>query len=230
MFFWLAYIISTAVHLFSIVLELPTVGFISKALLMPILGLVVYKSNIWVPKIKLWLMLALLFSWFGDLLLTNSEYVFFLLGLVSFLTAHIFYIFIFGKESRMKGELSRVGGTPSLILPFVVYGIVLLYLVIPKLDDLVVKIAIVVYATVILTMATQAFNRISSVSRKSFIWVFLGAILFVLSDSMIAINKFVIVDFDYARMAIMTTYIVAQAFIVKGVLQHVSDNKLVHAF
>jgi uncharacterized membrane protein YhhN len=229
MFYWLIFILLSAVHLISIELGNDTVGFISKALLMPTLALIVFKANIQIPKLKVQLLLALFFSWLGDLFLSKPDYVFFLLGLVSFLTAHIFYILIFTRESKASGELTKVEGNPALIWPFVLYGVALLYLILPKLDDTVIKIAIFLYATIILAMAAQAFNRKSSVSKKSFIWVFAGAILFVLSDSMIAINKFV-EPFDFARMAIMTTYIVAQAFIIKGVLLNVSDNKLVHAF
>lgn len=229
MFYWLIFILLSAIHLISIELANPIIGFISKALLMPTLGLIVFKSNIQIPKIKNQLFFALFFSWLGDLFLSKSEYVFFLLGLASFLTAHIFYIIIFTRESKASGELTRIEGSPSWVLPFVIFGIALLYFILPKVDDTVIKIAVFLYAGVILTMAAQAFNRISSVSKKSFIWVFAGAILFVLSDSMIAINKFA-VPFDFARMAIMTTYIVAQAFIIKGVLLNVSDNKLVHAF
>ncbi len=229
MFYWIIFIVLSAIHLISIELASPIIGFVSKALLMPTLGFIVFKANIRMPKIKFKLFFALFFSWLGDLFLTKPEYTFFLLGLASFLTAHIFYIIIFTKESKASGELTKIEGSPSLVLPFVLFGVALLYFILPKVDDIVIKIAVFMYAVVILTMAAQAFNRISSVTKKSFIWVFAGAILFVLSDSMIAINKFAI-PFDFSRMAIMTTYIVAQAFIIKGVLLNVSDNKLVHAF
>jgi uncharacterized membrane protein YhhN len=229
MFYWLIFILLSAIHLISIELANPIIGFVSKALLMPTLAFIVFKASIQISKIKTQLLLALFFSWLGDLFLSKPDYVFFLLGLASFLTAHIFYILIFTKESKASGELTKVEGTPALIWPFVLYGVALLYLILPKVDDMVIKIAVFLYAGVILTMAAQAYNRMSSVSKKSFIWVFAGAILFVLSDSMIAINKFA-VPFDLARMAIMSTYIVAQAFIIKGVLLNVSDNKLVHAF
>jgi uncharacterized membrane protein YhhN len=71
---------------------------------------------------------------------------------------------------------------------------------------------------VLLTMFTAALNRQNKVNRQSYILVLVGAILFVLSDSMIAIDKFVY-TFALSRIAIMTTYITAQYLIALGCLK-----------
>jgi uncharacterized membrane protein YhhN len=49
--------------------------------------------------------------------------------------------------------------------------------------------------------------------------VYSGALLFIMSDAMIAINKF-LNPLVQARLLIMATYIAAQFLIVKGVLIH----------
>jgi uncharacterized membrane protein YhhN len=66
-------------------------------------------------------------------------------------------------------------------------------------------------------MMMAAFNRKNLVSNISFNLVFSGAVLFVLSDSCIAINLFY-KPFELARITIMLTYIIAQILIIKGIL------------
>jgi uncharacterized membrane protein YhhN len=46
-----------------------------------------------------------------------------------------------------------------------------------------------------------------------------GALLFMISDSLIAITKF-LSGFDLAGLAIMSTYMLAQLLIIEGVLIH----------
>ena len=60
---------------------------------MPLLDLSFTPDQILV-SLKKWILLALLFSWVGDILLMfESERInFFLFGLLAFLIAHVFYI------------------------------------------------------------------------------------------------------------------------------------------
>jgi uncharacterized membrane protein YhhN len=67
-------------------------------------------------------------------------------------------------------------------------------------------------------MLIAAINRYGKVSRLSFILVLAGAVLFVISDSLIALNKFGF-PFVFSGVAVMTTYIAAQYLIVTGVLK-----------
>jgi uncharacterized membrane protein YhhN len=79
------------------------------------------------------------------------------------------------------------------------------------------KIPVIVYILGILTMAIAAFGRKDRVDPTSFNLVFLGALFFVLSDSILAINKF-LVAVPGAHILVMGTYAAAQFFIVKGLL------------
>ena len=54
--------------------------------------------------------------------------------------------------------------------------------------------------------------------------VFIGAIIFVCSDSCIAINVFY-KPFEFARIAIMSTYTIAQFLIIYGVIK--ANEKIV---
>jgi uncharacterized membrane protein YhhN len=68
-------------------------------------------------------------------------------------------------------------------------------------------------------MAMQALFRYGRTNSKSFTLVFAGAISFMLSDSLLAINKFM-QPLPLAGLAIMFTYILAQYLIVEGVVRH----------
>ena len=77
-------------------------------------------------------------------------------------------------------------------------------------------IPVILYMVVILTMATMAFLRQGSVNNLSFNLVVIGAILFLISDSLLALNKFHS-PFSFADISIIFTYGLAQLFIVLGI-------------
>ena len=166
---------------------------------------------------------ALVFSWFGDLLLMLQEKIegVFIFGLASFLVAHIFYIFTY-KLAKYKdlGELKKSFiHTRIVFLMFI--GGALIYMLYPYLGELLIPV--ILYTIVIITMGVFALLRRGWTLDKSFIMVYSGALLFIMSDSMIAINKFMS-PIVQARLLIMATYIAAQFLIVKGILAH--ENSL----
>jgi uncharacterized membrane protein YhhN len=79
-------------------------------------------------------------------------------------------------------------------------------------------IPVVIYMFVILTMVVTAFLRKGRVSIKNYKWVFIGAILFLISDSLLSVNMFFI-PILFANILIMVTYSLAQYFIVLGILK-----------
>lgn len=170
------------------------------------------------------ILLALVFSWVGDILLLFQEKDpgFFLSGLLSFLAAHIFYIIAFTRvgDSDRKSLLAR---KPVLALPFIAYGVFIFFLIRKGLGSM--MIPVIVYECIILLMGISALNRYKRVSTESFQMVFSGAILFMISDTLLAINKFR-EPFAFSSLVIMFTYITAQYFIVKGSWMHVAKNQL----
>jgi uncharacterized membrane protein YhhN len=110
-----------------------------------------------------------------------------------------------------------------LVLPVLLYGAVLVYFLSPGLGAM--RIPVLVYATVILTMLCGAINRYWKVNRESFWIVLAGAGLFVLSDSGIAISRF-IQPFSGSSVFIMTTYAVAQYMIVVGYMKGARAQRL----
>jgi uncharacterized membrane protein YhhN len=84
--------------------------------------------------------------------------------------------------------------------------------------DIVLKIAVFVYMVALLGMSAMALNRYKTVSKASFNLVFYGSVLFVISDSLIAIDKF-LTPIPNDRIFIMSTYIAAQYLIMRGILK-----------
>ncbi len=158
---------------------------------------------------------ALLFSWLGDILLMFTEYgeIYFMLGLGAFLLAQVQYVLSFSNEVRGKSSLIRK--KPWLALPFLAYGVYFVYLLYPNLGNLVVPVTL--YALVLVSMAIAALNRGSAVHPRSFSLIFIGALFFIASDSVLAYAKFN-GEFTYSRVITMATYGVAQYFLVWGKL------------
>lgn len=196
-----------------------------KWFLMPILALFYYKSLSYpLSSFHKKMILALFFSWLGDIFLifgTDEKPLFFLLGLVSFLIAHVMYVTVFiqVEEKNVKTSLSSKF---VFLVPLAAYMIVLLYQLIPALSADEKKqemlMPVLIYSTVISAMVVAAVNRKGRVSVDSFQWTLVGALLFMFSDSIIAINKFK-EPVMYASVWIMILYIIGQFFIVNGILK-----------
>lgn len=168
-------------------------------------------------------LVALFFCWAGDVLLMFDGEMFFMLGLVAFLTGHVFYIFSFRQFAWPNSTTLLPTQKVRYAFPILLAATGLVVVLYPKLGAF--KIPVIVYAVVIMLMAINALFRIGFTNRASFIWVFVGAILFMVSDSALAINKFH-TSFAGASIIIMLTYISAQFLIVEGVLKHPVSNSL----
>src|SRR4030095_4049602 len=188
--------------------------FFSKPLLLPLL-MVYYLSSVGLGARFAKLMLAaLVFSWLGDVLLLRESL--FIPGLLAFLIAHIFYIIYFIKIEPGKKGLIR--SQPLFGIPVLVYWGLFLAFLFPYLEKL--RIPVLVYATVICTMLLCSINLSGKLKRPVFLLFVNGALQFVLSDSLLAINKFVF-PFWFLPLCVMLTYCSAQYLLVRGSIQQV---------
>ncbi len=198
-----------------ILLEQPSLypGFIAKALIIPTLIILFIKNlNPTSNRLHLIMLAGLLFSLAGDITLEfarNNE-IFFVIGLVCFLLAHIMYMATFLVTT---GRNIISGNKVYLLLPVLIYGIALVTFLYRDLAEM--RVPVILYAAVILSMLSAAINRKDKVNAISFYMVLTGAVLFVISDSAIAVNKFSH-HFVSSGIVIMSTYIVAQYLIVTG--------------
>lgn len=163
-------------------------------------------------SIKRITLLALGFSVLGDILLlfVDKSPHFFTVGLVAFLLAHIMYILVFLKH---RNKQKSIFGFVILLL---VYASGLFYLLKDGLGDMLIPV--IIYMIVILSMATTAFMRKGIVSHMSYNLVFVGAIFFMISDSILALDKFY-QPLPLSNISIMLTYALAQFLIVIGILK-----------
>lgn len=206
-----------------------TLILISKPLLLSLLSIwyLLKKRPLSLPYQK-WLLAGLIFSLGGDTLLMfvengpKNEH-FFLFGLGSFLLAQLCYtICFFSYAKARKGFIQQ---RIYWALPFLVYLIGLLYILWPDLE-VVFKLPVTTYAVAIVGMAIAAFNLKSFLSPKVLFTLMLGVLLFVLSDSLIAVNKFKF-SIPYARVWIMSTYILGQYLIVRATIDFpLKDQRL----
>jgi len=105
----------------------------------------------------------------------------------------------------------------------VLAGTGLIAILFPRLGGL--KAPVLLYATALMLMVMTAIFRYGRTSDKSFRFILFGAILFMASDSTLAMNKFYS-PVPFAGIWIMTTYIVAQYLIVRGAIAHPEKSDL----
>lgn len=208
------YIGFSVVYLLIILVGREDIAWYLKPFLLPFLLYLVYTFEKFPTKNIL--LTALLFSWIGDIILMFADKgeLYFIFGLVAFLISHIVYIVVFNKQ--LKTEIYKNKAIFWMGVGFVlVYLIAMLTLLLPSLGEL--KIPVVVYAMIISTMLLFAFKGSLHWRNPANIYVLLGAIVFVASDSILAINKFY-KTLPLASFWIMTTYLVAQFCITSGIL------------
>jgi len=80
------------------------------------------------------------------------------------------------------------------------------------------KVPVILYMVIILLMLLSALNRYGKVNGLSYILVVIGAMLFVISDSLIAITKFHM-NINFGGIVIMITYVAGQYLIALGCLR-----------
>lgn len=207
-FFWILALTDIA----GILLNITIIQFIAKPLLLPVLFAWLYFSSTSAIGKKIMLM-ALFFSFLGDmfLLFEKSNPFFFIAGLASFLITHICYIIFFLRINQETVSLLKKW---PLLMPLVLaYGVCLIWLLFPQLNDL--KFPVIIYGLTICIMLLCSLHIYFSVNKPSNKLYVLGAALFVFSDSVLAINKFYH-PFALAAILLMLCYCAAQYLIVKA--------------
>jgi len=204
------YMITAAAVLIAILFKVPTLYLVAKPLLMVTLLIYFLSASKGYPGWRMLVVFALVFSWGGDVFLMLDDM--FVAGLASFLVAHIFYIIAYQKTGAATGKIK-----PFELVAFALYGIALMWILYPGLGGMFVPVA--AYAVVLLTMGVWAHKRRGATAIASFKYVSAGVILFVISDSLIAINKFAF-EVPAERLLVMSTYITAQFLIIQGLLEH----------
>jgi uncharacterized membrane protein YhhN len=151
------------------------------------------------------LFISLLFCAAADIALELAGGQYFVAGLGLFLLAHIFFIITFSRD--FKFQKSKI---PVIVL-LLVYSMMMAFVLTPSLKEM--AIPVYVYMTALTLVGIFASLRSA---RNDF--TLYGAISFIFSDSIIAVNKFMM-PVPAADYILMITYYPALFLIVYGFLR-----------
>ncbi|MCI0618514.1 lysoplasmalogenase, partial [bacterium] len=154
-------------------------------------------------KYKIPIVIGMLFSLMGDifLMLPSDQ---FLVGLICFLITHICYIVAFLFDSRFGRPL-----WPYVLLAAI--AIVIFELLSGGIDPA-MKLPVAIYAAALSFMTAQAIARNSQGRNRGTMLAAIGAVLFLISDTTLAYDRFV-TGFFVAHAIILSTYYCAQYLI-----------------
>ena len=158
------------------------------------------------PRYQWAIVVGLVFSLAGDvfLMLPGDRFI---AGLVAFLLAHIAYIVAFTTGAPL-------GSAPWLLLPVAVVAAVILRVLWPGLGRL--KVPVTIYVIVIVVMTWTALARASALTSPATLLAAVGAMLFLASDAILALNRFG-KPFRAGRALNLATYFAGQWLIALSV-------------
>lgn len=179
---------------------------ISKGLLVPVLGFYIFlnaKKNFY-QTTKLLVFFALIVAWLGDMFLLKDGDLFFMLGMACFMCFHVIIATIFFRLQKLK-----IAKCQNAFIAFGVY-VFLAYRLFKFLHEGIgdYRIPIIFYAASMGVMVIAVFNQLESGTRKlSAVSFFIpAAILFVISDATLALQKFKFYNEEYLSIIVMLAY------------------------
>ncbi|MBI2275124.1 MAG: lysoplasmalogenase [Bacteroidetes bacterium] len=204
------FLVVLILHIACIYLEMSTLRLITKLLLLPILILYLTAEP---GKTSVVVYMGLFCSFMGDLLLTRSGEIFFLSGMLAFIGTHVCNILFFYRLQK-----GHPGKPVNLVLAVVVLAVIsggVYFLLADQLGSF--RVPILVYMAIISLMAVMATQTLvhPGLIQTSIRCFIPGAALFVLSDGLLALNKFLL-HTGSIDIAVMLTYGMAQYLLVKG--------------
>lgn len=180
----------------------------TKPLLIPLLLLIIYfeTGETTHKKSKVILSIAFAFCFFGDaLLLKDTLTSYFIGGLSCFLVGHIFFTAFFYRLRTFRQRYFMYIFIAGIIIAmYIIYLLTLLWESTGRQN---MQTPVAVYSVIIGFMLLTALNTFNNkrLRHLALIYFIPGALLFVISDSLLAVNKFMY-PFQYAGIAIMITY------------------------
>lgn len=212
----IVFFIALIANIAGILLGDQTLQFASKPLILT--GLIIhFILAVRKEAFHTWIIPALFFSLAGDVLLLfqQKDSLFFLLGLSAFLVAHLCYILFFHRTRLREGIAGR--WWPLLIVVMYYGALMILLGHLPAA----MKLPVRVYGVVISFMFMLAMHMLFLADKKTGRLFFVGALLFVISDSVLAIDKFY-QAFEWAGVLIMLTYGYAQLLLTEGAIRYMT--------
>ena len=164
------------------------------------------------------ILISFVASWAGDIFLMFNGKGPFMAGMLSFMIAHISYSYLFNQVQPHSQKNILI---PILLGAFVLHlGTDIMDAIRPNLGDLIMPVYI--YMIVITIMAVFAFKTMVVADTKYWGMHFfgVGAIFFVISDMILAVNIFALKE-SFLGVWVMATYGIAQYLIAKGFYSYI---------
>ncbi|MBQ3419587.1 MAG: lysoplasmalogenase [Erysipelotrichaceae bacterium] len=168
-----------------------------------------------VEKIEIFVLLALLFSWLGDLLLIPKGIKWFATGGVSFLIGHIFFILAYNKYI----DFSLINELITILLPFlfIVIALIVFKYLRPHLPKGLFYPMLIYLITNGLMNCFAWFRALCTTGISSIITA-LGALLFFVSDSSLFFVRFDKNSLLKTHFLVMLTYSLGEFLIILGLI------------
>ncbi|ARU87544.1 lysoplasmalogenase [Pseudomonas sp. M30-35] len=197
---WLIFALSgAALFIYARAADLALLSLLTKGI--PVIALLLWLQQAPVGTYSRWIRIGLLCSLAGDILLDWPGDLF-VFGLGAFLLAHLAYLRAYFSDCKQVAW-------PALFIALIVGGGMFSILASAGLGPLLIPV--IFYSTAIGAMLWRALARLNQPNiNPQGAWLAAGgALLFVLSDSLIGINRFV-APFEAAPYAIIVTYWLGQ--------------------
>lgn len=146
---------------------------------------VAWRAATSMPRYRQMVLLGIAFSCCGDIFLMLPPALLatgFLLGLSSFLVAHLCFLYAFSQNTRLFGR-------PAVLLLLLAIGAAVVAFIWPRLNAE-LRAPVVVYVICLAAMVAQAITRQLRWRQYGCTLAALGGVVFMLSDSLLALNKF----------------------------------------
>jgi uncharacterized membrane protein YhhN len=212
--FWIILLTDVVLDL----LKLDNWRWFTKPLLIPLLMifLIINKSKPGNPFLSKLIFSGLLAAWIGDILLMFSSTGCFIAGMAAFVTMQLLYAYIYYSIQKPGFKINKKG------IAGVLFMLLFSFFLFKSLETSSLftgyAIPVAIYIAAISLMVSLAAN-LSGAKRTpntGSLFIFYGAVFFVVSDGSIAVQKFLFPGIAGLSILVMLTYGIAQYLIVKG--------------
>lgn len=205
----IAFVLFSLIDFFGIYLEKQLMVNFAKPMLMITLFWYYYSNT---KQLNKYFVLGLFFSFLGDLFLLGTGEVYFIFGLLFFLIAHVFYIIMVLRLIPARKPKDFIMAS----VPFLLLFLVLMNVLFAGLGSM--KIPVIIYAMTISFFGVVSLVLYLETKTKISLLLLVGVLIFISSDTILALNLFYKTQLFYPLL-IMMTYVLAQYLICRFVLK-----------